>query len=84
MGIGTSLVLFAVGAIMRFAVTVTTRGFNLHAVGMILMIVAVVGFVISIVFWGSWGGFGGSSRQRQTTVSGPEGTTTSRTEERVS
>ena len=29
----------------------------------------------------SWVGFGGSSRRRETTVSGPEGTTTSRTEE---
>ena len=84
MGIATSLILFAVGAIMRFAVTATTTGFNLHAVGVILMIVAAVGFVVSIVFWGSWGGFGASRRQRETTVSGPGGTTTSRTDERVS
>ena len=83
MGVATSLVLFAAGAIMRFAVTATARGFNVHEVGLILMIVAAVGFVVSLLFWGSWGGFGGSSRQRQTTVSGPEGTTTSRTEERV-
>ena len=84
MGVATSLALFAFGAILRFAVTVTSRGFNLHAIGVILMIVAAVGFVASLAFWSSWGGFGGSSRQRQTTVSGPEGTTTSRTEEHVS
>ncbi len=84
MGVATSLVLFAVGAIMRFAVKVTSTGFNLHAIGVILMIVAAVGFVVSLVCWSSWGGFGGSSRRRQTTVSGPEGTTTSRTEEHVS
>jgi hypothetical protein len=30
MGLGTSLLLIAVGAILRFAVTVTTHGFNVH------------------------------------------------------
>jgi hypothetical protein len=84
MGAAFSLILFAAGAIMRFAITATTTGFDLHTIGVILMIVAAVGFVVSIVFWSSWGGFGGSSRRRQTTVSGPAGTTTSRTEEHVS
>ena len=45
MGIGTSLVVFAVGAILRFAVTVHTTGFNVHTIGVILMIVGVVGLV---------------------------------------
>jgi len=84
MGIGLSLIVFAIGAVMRFAMTVTTTSFNLHTVGMILMIVAAVGLVLSIVFWNSWGGFGGSSRRRETTVEGPTGTTRSTTEERVS
>jgi hypothetical protein len=85
MGIGTSLVIFAVGAIMRFAVTVTATGFNIHSVGVILMIVGAVGFLLSLAFWSSWGGFGGggSSRRRQTIVEGPAGTTRSTTEERV-
>jgi hypothetical protein len=64
MGIGTSLVVFAVGAILRFAVTVTTTGFNIHTIGLILMIVGAVGFVLSLVFWGSWGGFGAYRRER--------------------
>lgn len=63
MGVGTSLVLIAVGAIMRFAVTVTATGFNIHTIGVILMIVGAVGFVLSLIFWNSWGGFGGSSRR---------------------
>ena len=84
MGIGLSLVVFVVGAVMRFAITVTATGFNLHTIGMILMIAAAVGLLLSIVFWNSWGGFGGSSRRRQTTVEGPSGTTRSTTEERVS
>ena len=84
MGMGLSLIVFAIGAVMRFAMTVTTTSFNLHTVGMILMIVAAVGLVLSIVFWNSWGGFGGSSSRRETTVDGPKGTTRSTTEEHVS
>jgi hypothetical protein len=84
MGIGTGLVIFAVGAIMRFAVTVTATGFNIHTIGVILMIVGGVGILLSAVFWNSWGGFGGSSRQRRTTVNSPTGTTTTTTEERES
>ena len=41
MTLGTSLFLIAVGAILRFAVHVHTKGFNLHTVGVILMIVGV-------------------------------------------
>ena len=84
MGIGTSLVVFAVGAIMRFAVSVTATGFNIHTIGIILMIVGGVGLLLSIGFWNSWGGFGGSNRQRRTTENGPGGTTTTTSEERVS
>jgi hypothetical protein len=81
MGIAMSLILVAVGAIMRFAVSVTSTGFNIHAIGIILMIVGGIGFVTSLVFWSSWGGFSGSGSRRQTTVSGPEGITTTKSEE---
>jgi hypothetical protein len=84
MGVGTSLVIFAVGAIMRFAVSVTTSGFNIHTIGVILMIVGGIGFLISLAFWSSWGGFGGSTRRSQTTVDGPTGITRTRTDERIS
>ena len=65
MGFGTSIVLLAAGAILRFAVTVTTTGFNLHTIGVILMIAGAVGLVLSIAFWGSWGGFGGGDSYRR-------------------
>jgi hypothetical protein len=54
-GIGTSIVLIAVGAILRYAVTVTVSGVDLQTVGLILMIVGIVGLVISlaIVFMGT-------------------------------
>ena len=78
MGVGTSLVIFAVGAVLRFAVSVTPTGINLHEVGVILMIVAAVGFVVSLIFWRSWGGFGGFHRQSTTMRDPRSGITTSR------
>lgn len=84
MGIGASLILFAVGAVLRFAVSVSTPGFNIHDIGVILMIVSAIGFLVSLAFWGTWGGFGrGSSRSRVTTTEGPEGISSSRTDEHV-
>ena len=57
MGITTSLVLIAVGAILTYAVDVTTEGFNLDTIGIILMIVGALGALLSLAFWSSWGGF---------------------------
>ena len=74
MGFGTSIVLIAAGAILRFAVSVTTTGFNLHSIGLILIIVGVLALVLSIMFWSSWGGFGsgaGYRRQGPVTRDGP-------------
>ncbi|HEX3538961.1 MAG TPA: DUF6458 family protein [Acidimicrobiales bacterium] len=68
MGIGTSIFLIAVGAILRYAVTISASGVNLHTVGDILMIVGVIGIVLSLIFWSSWGGFGGGPRRRDTLV----------------
>ena len=50
-GLATSIVVFAVGAILRFAVTVNTlqHGFNVHTIGVILMIVGAVGAVLSLI-----------------------------------
>lgn len=64
MGVATSIIVFAIGAILRFATNVHSSSFNIQTVGIILMIVGAVGFVISLVFWASWGGFGGYSRRR--------------------
>jgi hypothetical protein len=63
MGIGTSIFLIAVGAILRYAVTVTATGFNLHTIGTILMIVGAIGIALSLAFWSSWGGVGGARRE---------------------
>jgi Domain of unknown function (DUF6458) len=47
--IGLAVVLIVIGAIMRFAVTVTTSGFNIHKVGDILLLVGILLAVLSIV-----------------------------------
>ncbi len=57
MGISVSMLLIAVGAIMRFAVTVEGDGFNVGTAGMVLMVVGIIGAILSIAFWASWGGF---------------------------
>lgn len=64
MGVSTSIIVFAIGAILRFATTVHATNFNIHTIGVILMIVGAIGFVLSLIFWASWGGFGGSHRSR--------------------
>jgi len=59
MGLGTSIFLIAVGAILDFAVTWRVQGVDLKTVGAILMVIGVIGLVLSLIFWNSWGGFGG-------------------------
>ncbi len=77
MGIVLSLIMIAVGAILRFAVTADAAGINLQTAGVVLMIVGAVGVVLSLVFWSTWGGFA-----RRTTVvdSTPVATPTATTE----
>ena len=48
-GIGTSLLLIAMGAVLAFAVNLQTTGFDLNAVGVILMVVGLVGLVFSMI-----------------------------------
>lgn len=54
MGISVGLLLVAVGAILRWAVTKDVSGIDLQVVGVILMVVGVVGAVASAVFWSSF------------------------------
>jgi hypothetical protein len=63
MGIGVSLILIAVGAILTWAVTAEAQGVDITTVGVILMVVGLAGGLISLVFWSSWGGFGGFRRE---------------------
>ena len=62
MSFGASIFLIAVGAILKFAVTVQNpEGFDLNAIGVILMIVGAIGLFISLLWasraapFGTWG-----------------------------
>ena len=68
MGLGISLILIAAGAIMAWAVHVSTTGFNIHTVGYILLVVGIVGGLISLVFWSSWAGPGYVVRGRREVI----------------
>jgi hypothetical protein len=68
MGIGVSLILIAVGAILTWAVEASVSGLDINAVGVILMIVGLVGFVLSLAFWSTWWGPG---YFRRTVYAGP-------------
>ena len=48
MTIGTSLFLIAVGAILKYAVTATVAGIDVHTAGLILMVVGALGLVIGL------------------------------------
>jgi hypothetical protein len=63
MGIGISIFLLAVGAILTFAVNVTTQGVNIDTVGVILMVVGAIGLLMSLLFWSSFAPFAGGHRE---------------------
>jgi hypothetical protein len=64
MGIGVSLILIAVGAILAFAVNADVSGLEIETIGWILLVVGIAGALISMIFWSSWGGF----HRRETVV----------------
>ena len=58
MTIGMSLFLIAAGAILTWAVNTEPEGLDLDVVGVVLMVIGLVSFVLSLLFWSSWGGPG--------------------------
>jgi hypothetical protein len=71
MGIGVSLLLIAVGAILVWGVQTDIAGISEDAIGVILMIVGGIGLVLSMIFWSSWGGPGYFGRRREYVEEGP-------------
>jgi hypothetical protein len=63
-GIGASIVLLVVGAILTFAIDVTMKGVDLETVGVILMIAGGLGLIISLLFWSSVAPFGSRTADR--------------------
>ena len=63
MTIGTSIVLIAVGAILKYAVTAHVSGIDLQTVGTILMIVGILGLILSLLYTFAWSS--GARRRRE-------------------
>jgi hypothetical protein len=70
-GLVASIIAFAVGAVLDYGVTVgpDQHGFNIHTVGVILMIVGVVGAILSLIGFFAVNG----PRRRRTTVDDGQG-----------
>jgi hypothetical protein len=62
MTIGSSIVLMAVGAILKWAVTAHVSGFNLQTAGTILFALGILGLILSLLYTFVW------SRQNRTTT----------------
>jgi hypothetical protein len=65
MGIGVSIFLLAVGAILTFAISATVSGIDLATVGVILMVVGAIGILVDLVIWAP------RRREYRTTVADP-------------
>jgi hypothetical protein len=63
-----SILMIAAGAILTWAVTDNTSGFDLHTIGIILLVVGIVGLIASLVR-GTFMGFS-SSRERHVSTDG--------------
>lgn len=60
MGMGISIFIGAIGAILRYAMTGSSQqgGFDLHTGGVILMFVGALGLILSMLFWSPFAPFG--------------------------
>jgi hypothetical protein len=52
MGIGVSIFLIAIGAIITFATNVSVSGLDLDVVGVVLMLVGALGLAMTLLVWG--------------------------------
>jgi hypothetical protein len=52
-GIGGSLVLIALGAILYWAVSAEAEGFDINMIGLILLIVGIIGLVLTLIMTAS-------------------------------
>jgi hypothetical protein len=52
--IGTSILLIAVGAILRYAVNVHSSTINIETVGLILIIAGILGLILSLLYMAFW------------------------------
>jgi hypothetical protein len=60
MTIGTSIVLIAIGAVLKWAVTAHVNGINLQTAGTVVFVLGIVGLILSVLYTFVW------SRERTT------------------
>ena len=71
MTLGVSLLLVAAGAILIWGVTGEASGIDVDAIGVILIVVGIIGFILSLIFWDRWGaGMPGGGARRVRVVEG--------------
>jgi hypothetical protein len=70
-GLGASIFLIALGAILAFAVTYEVAGVDIQVMGWILLVVGILGLILSMIFWSSWGGPAYWSQRRTYGDDGP-------------
>lgn len=54
MTIGTSIVLIAIGAILKWAVTAHVSGIDLKTAGTVLFVIGIVGLILSVAYTFWW------------------------------
>jgi hypothetical protein len=54
MTIGTSIVLIAVGAVLKWAVTAHVSGFDIQTAGTVLFVVGLVGLALALIYTFWW------------------------------
>ena len=62
--IGTSLVLIAIGAILKYAVTAEVDFIDIQTAGVILMIIGILGLILSLLYTFLWSESARSNRTR--------------------
>ncbi len=79
-GLVASIIAFAVGAVLDFAVTAQPdqHGFNINKVGVILMVVGVVGAILSVIVMVASG-----TRRRRTVVDDGRGNVVRRVDSEI-
>jgi Zn-dependent protease with chaperone function len=54
MTIGAAIVLCAIGAVMKWAVTAHVNGFDIQTAGTVVLVVGIVGLVLAILHQFTW------------------------------
>jgi hypothetical protein len=76
MSIGAALLLIAVGAVLKWAVTAQVSGFDIQTAGTVIFIVGLLGLVLAVMYTFMWsrdryGGYNDETTVRRRGPGGP-------------